>query len=169
MLRIASLILIVVLAGCSSIDVSTDFKPDTDFAGYKTFDWMKEDASGSEYAYDGPLDGQIRTAVETQLESSGLTRAKGPADLLVAYHAGSEQQMEAADWGSGGWWGKGGGEKNTYEKGSLIIDLVDAATRELVWRGAATKALAEDTSPGSQRDAIAKAIEKMFKKYPPTG
>ncbi len=168
MLRIAALFIIVVLTGCSSIDVSTNFDADNDFTGYKTFAWMKEDTSGKEYAYDGPLDEQIRSAVDTQLESSGLTRADGPADVLVVYHAGGEQQVEAADWGSGGWWGRGGGEENTYHKGTLIVDLVDAATRKLVWRGTATRALSEEPSPGTQKDTIDKAVEKMFKKYPPT-
>lgn len=169
MLRIIAFVILAVFTGCSSIDVSTDFKADNDFTGYKTFAWMKEDAPGKEYAYEGPLDEQIRSAVDTQLESSGLTRADGPADVLVVYHAGGEQQVEAADWGYGGWWGRGGGEENTYHKGTLIVDLIDAATRKLVWRGTATKALSGEPSPGTQKDTIDKAVEKMFKKYPPSG
>jgi hypothetical protein len=168
MLRIAALSILLVLTGCSSMHVSSDFDRNAEFSNYRTFGWMKTDASGKPYAVDGPLDGQIRAAVEQQLESSGQMKADTNPDLLVLYHAGSEQQLESADWGDGGWWGKGGGGSYTYEKGSLVIDLVDAATSELVWRGTATRAFSDVTSPGSQGDAIDKAVKEMFEKYPPT-
>jgi hypothetical protein len=52
-------------------------------------------------------------------------------------------------------------------EGSIIIDLVDGRTMELVWRGMAENAHRDDTSQQKLNETIDKAIKKVFEKYPP--
>lgn len=169
---LAQVILLMTLAaaaGCSSISVSTDFDSNADFAEYKTFGWMEETESGEGYDYSGLLDDRIKSAVDKQLQDKGLMKATTNTDLFVVYHAGKKQQLEVEDWGYGGWWGVGGGDVYTYEKGTLIVDLVDADTKKMVWRGTAQKALSDDPSTSERDAAIGEAIQKMFENYPPSG
>jgi hypothetical protein len=50
-----------------------------------------------------------------------------------------------------------------YRDGTMLIDLVDAQTHKLVWRGTA-----QDTfEPGAEAKTIANAIDKTLAQYPP--
>lgn len=164
----AMLVALAAIAGCSSISVSTGFDSNANFADYKTFGWMKETESGDGYEFKGLLDEQIKAAVDKQLVAKGLTKATKNTDLFVVYHAGKKQQLEVEDWGYGGWWGVGGGDVYSYGEGTLFVDLVDAGTKKMVWRGMAKKVLPENPSAGEREAAIDEAIQKMFKKYPPS-
>ena len=164
-----ALVTLVTLAGCSSLSVSTNFNSEADFGAYKTFGWMKETDSEEGYDLSGELDEHVKGAVDRQLLAKGLMKATVNTDLLVVYHAGKEEQLEEEGWGYGGWWGTGSGDVNSYEKGTLIVDLIDAKTDSLVWRGTAQKVLSETPSPGEREKTIDDAVEKMFKKYPPSG
>jgi hypothetical protein len=58
----------------------------------------------------------------------------------------------------------------TYTKvvelqGTLVIDLVDAHKKELVWRGTATDTLSDKSEKNIQK--LEKATAKVFKNYPP--
>ena len=47
------------------------------------------------------------------------------------------------------------------EKGTLVIDMYDAAAKRLVWTGRAEKTLDPDSSPKERQMNISKAAEKM--------
>jgi len=74
-------------------------------------------------------------------------------------------------WGYYGGWGGGMGTAqtrvNTYVEGTMVIDLFDAKTKKLVWRGIGTDSVSSD--PKKNADKIQKAAEKMFKKKFPPG
>jgi hypothetical protein len=50
-------------------------------------------------------------------------------------------------------------------QGTLIVDLYDAATRRMVWRGVATATVTDKPSKNARK--ITKALAKMFDRYPP--
>ena len=55
---------------------------------------------------------------------------------------------------------------STFVEGTLIVDLFDASTKKLVWRGIATDTLSD--TPAKNAEKIQKATKKMFeKKFPP--
>ena len=56
-------------------------------------------------------------------------------------------------------------EVNTYPVGAIVVDLFDAWTKQLVWRGVARDVLAEDPQKNTKK--LHKAVEKMFDKFPP--
>jgi hypothetical protein len=60
----------------------------------------------------------------------------------------------------------GSGEAYSYEAGTLIVDLGDANTPKMVWRGTANKGLSEKPSPDERGAAVDEAIQTMLKKYP---
>jgi len=56
------------------------------------------------------------------------------------------------------------GAVTTYTEGTLVIDIIDAGTNELVWRGAAVSALGDATYDAKD---INKAVEKILEEFPP--
>ena len=68
--------------------------------------------------------------------------------------------------GSGPWWGGGYGTASveTYIDGTLIVDLYDAKTKKMVWRGVATATASEKPSKNAKK--MSKALDKMFEKFP---
>jgi hypothetical protein len=48
---------------------------------------------------------------------------------------------------------------------TLVVDIWDARTKQLLWRATATDTVSEN--PEKNEKKLKKAMEKMFKKYPP--
>ena len=51
--------------------------------------------------------------------------------------------------------------------GALMVDIVNAKTRETVWRGMVSDDLDPKASPEKREKNLNKAVEKLFKNYPP--
>ena len=69
----------------------------------------------------------------------GFKRSKTP-DFRVALHTGQQSKVRVTDYGYGygvGRWGGGGLDVYQYQEGTLILDVVDAKTKKLMWRGTA--------------------------------
>ena len=177
---VAALLLCVVPV--SAQDVRYNFLPGTDFAKYKTYKWSR--IPKVEYP-NQILDNQIMQAIDAQLLLKGLSKTEGEsADLIVVYQAAVSQQQQwnsystdmGGGWGYGrwgGWGGYGGGTSTTTTTsetiniGTLNVDLYDVAAKNQIWRGAATKTLGSGKDPEKVNKNLNKAMEKLFKKYPP--
>ena len=109
--------------------VTTDFANDVDFRPYKTFMWIKEPKPTN------PLVAQrIVDDVNSALAAKGLKLVTSDADLGIAAHAATrtERTLDTFYDGFGGGWRWRGGfgsattRVNTYEIGTLVIDMFDA-------------------------------------------
>ena len=176
-------IAILILLGCvsaSAQDIKYNFMPGTDFAKYKTYRWAR--VPNVQYP-DQILDNQITQAIDAQLALKGLTKSSGDtADLVVTYQAAvsQEKQWNSFSTGDGGWgygrWGGWGGyggmsttttTSETINIGTLDVDIYDSAARNQIWKGQASKTLGSGKNPEKVNKNINKAMEKLFKKYPP--
>jgi hypothetical protein len=148
--------------------IATESAPKASFASYKTFMWIKEPKVG-----DPLLKQRIIDDVTAQLQAKGWQPVSQGADVAVAAHVATqtEQTLNTFYDGFGGGWRWGGGfgsattTVNTYEEGTLIVDLFDAKTQEAVWRGTATQDVS--SNPEKQSKNIDKAVQKLFSKFPP--
>ena len=148
--------------------ITTESAPKASFASYKTFMWIKEPKVG-----DPLLKQRIIDDVTAQLRAKGWQPVSQGADIAVAVHMATQTEKTLNtfyDGFGGGWrWGGGFGSAtttvNTYEEGTLIVDLFDAKTQEAVWRGTATQDVS--SNPEKQSKNIDKAAEKLFSKFPP--
>ena len=52
-----------------------------------------------------------------------------------------------------------------YKEGTLVIDLYDAKTKQLIWRGSAEDTLSEKEAKNEKN--LDKGVAKMFKGFPP--
>jgi len=140
-----------------------------DFSKLKTYRWAdipsKADA-------DPLVVQRVGAAVETQLKEKGYALAEGAPDFLVATYVGRHTRIQVADWGygygHGRWYGGGGLDVYQYEEGSLVVDIVDAHTKQLAWRGTATGIVDPGATPEDRTKKINKAVAKIFEDFPPS-
>jgi hypothetical protein len=149
-------------------DVAYDYDKTTDFSRFRTYAWVRGHALSDELNHK-----RIVTAVDSQLASRHLRPAQPgeTPDLLVAYHASFDRdlQISASGWGGYRIGGSRSGSARAEEivRGTLVVDLVDASTRTIVWRGVATRDVDLQASPEKREKNINKAAAKLFKHYPP--
>jgi uncharacterized protein DUF4136 len=149
-------------------DVTYDYDKAADFRAYRTYAWVR----GTEIA-DELNHKRIVNAIDAQLASKGLARtdASTAPDLYVAYHAAVDRNLQINAFGTGpGGYRFGGSGTARVEQiftGALAVELIDAKTRTIVWRGTATKELDVDATPEKREKNINKAAEKLMKNYPP--
>jgi Domain of unknown function (DUF4136) len=151
---------------------SYDFDSTVPFSNFKTYAWTAGTPAGEPF-----FDRRVETAIDAQLAAKGLTKSETNPDLYVRYHVGLGMQRSLNGWvdGAGGLYGWRGGSGsvdlrfNELPMGALVIDLIDNAKQQLVWRGMGTKELDLQGKPEKRDAAIAKAIEKILKNYPPKG
>src|SRR6202011_1339209 len=93
-------------------------------------------------------------SIDEQLAQKGLTKVESDASLQVGYQAviNLEKGVNLSAWGTRG--GPGGfgewggldsdtvtGQTSTIPVGVLVVDLYDPATKQLIWRGDASKTI----------------------------
>jgi hypothetical protein len=165
--------LAIVGIGMLMADVKTDYDHKADFGSYKTYSWLKVDAGDSLWA------DRIKSAVDEQLSAKGWTnQASGGSVGITGMGRVTEEQTYTTfyDGLGGGWgWRRFGGigmetaTTNVEETpvGTLTIDMFDASTKKLIWRGTATATLS--SKPDKNDKKLEKGVADMFKKFPPKG
>jgi hypothetical protein len=166
----ASWLLVGMLAGPTFAGADVEFDRAADFSKYRTYQWK----AGTP-APDKRVQSRITQAVDGRLQASGLQRTESGGDLLVVSHISTASDTLAGgdDFGYGGWpgWGASSGMGGSPDEGSelpggtLIVDLVDAETSKLVWRGVASGTV-KGTSEKTEK-SVDKKIGKLFRSFPP--
>jgi hypothetical protein len=167
---VCTLFLVAMLGAVFAQQVKTDFDHQTNFSQYKTYSWQEIKAA------DSLWDPRIKSAVDAQLAAKGWTQVEKGGDVAIVAIATTqtERTLQTFYDGMGGGWrwrGFGGmGEATTteqdYKEGTLLVDMYDAKTKQLIWRGSA-----EDTVSNKEENNeknLNKAVAKMFKKFPPS-
>ena len=155
----------------SAAQVKTDYDRSANFGQYKTYSWQTVKTQN-------PLDAdRIKSAVNASLGAKGWTMVDSGGDVsIVAMEIAKNQQTLNTFYdGFGGGWGwrrfGGGGfgesttTTETYKVGTLVVDLFDTKTKELIWRGNASDTLSNNSNKNIKN--LDKEVEKMFKQFPP--
>jgi hypothetical protein len=174
--KLANVLLAVVLfivARAYGQDVHYNYDRGTNFASYKTYQWV--DLPGR--IPDQLIDRDIKQSIDEQFAQKGLIKVEKDADLYVGYQAviDLEKGINLSAWGTrggpGGWggWDSGTvtGQTSTIPVGMLLVDLFDPAKKQLIWRGDASKTLDLKKDPDKNYKNLQKAMTKLFKNYPP--
>lgn len=166
---VCTLVFLFALGTAFAQQVKTDFDHQANFTQYKTFSWQ-------EVKVTDPLwESRIKNAVNTQLEAKGWTQVTSGGDVTIVAIGTTQTQRTLQTFydGFGGGWrwrGFGGtGDATTteqdYKEGTLVVDLYDAKTKQLIWRGSAEDTLSNKAEKNEKN--LDKGVEKMFKKFPP--
>jgi hypothetical protein len=159
-------------------DVRYNFDKNASFSSYKTYKWVQiQDPA----PLDQLTDQQLKSAIEAELAKKGLSKTEGDsADLLIGHQVTIGQEKEFSSYSSytgpgmgRGWYGAGMGSTmttgttTTIHVGEFGLDMYDAAKKNLVWRGVATKTLDPKAKPDKRQKNLTKGVAKLLKNYPP--
>lgn len=170
-------VLILAAAGCSTVQAKTDFDRSANFSRYRTFKVLQGRMLSSENGAppNTMVGDRIHDGITTELAARGLTPTDENPDLWVGYVAGARTREELQTVGpyptmgpymGPGWWGPATAWTTEYQHGTLVIDLIDAETKKMVWR-AIVEADRNQLSDLGEPKLINKATAKAFKNFPP--
>lgn len=190
-MRVHPLAVVVVLAsmlavaGCAvGYDVKTDYDPQADFAAYRSFAVPPRDKADTPNQFDNSLViKRIEGMVVRHLEARGLVRAEpGAADLMLRFWLTAEEKTDVSTvpsspfygpWGAPypypynyGRWGPMYDDVivRNYVEGTLVLDLVDRAKDELVWRAYVVGTLSRERE--TMYELVDEALGRAFRALP---
>jgi hypothetical protein len=117
--------------------------------------------------------------VNQELQTRGYRLVDENPDFKVGWHGAIDQKLDVGTmdsyygYGWGSWYSPyyGGGAPHTYvreyEEGTLILDVVDAASNKLVWRGTAQAELSSNSSAEKRQERLNEAVSKILEDFPP--
>jgi hypothetical protein len=173
---------LAVAGGCATTQVTADYDPQVSFRQYRTFD-VRE---GRVYSQGVPDPGdtlvrdRMEAAISAMLSRKGLREEDADPDLIVMYSAATARHVEVRydpfvpwvdDWGSswGGaywsfhpYWASFSRSSYIVHEGAIAIDVIDTATKKVVYH---TEARADDKNFRSP-ERLRKAVEKALARYP---
>jgi hypothetical protein len=175
--------LILALAGCASVDVRTVKSPDANLRSLQTFNVMpnpKPRQPGVQAESDPMLVNSVsnralRADLVKGFEGRGYGVSEKP-DFTVAYYASTKEKLDITYWDYGyanypGWWGPGYGfdapTATQYTQGTVIVDVVNPNTNELLWRGQGV-ATVSDNEP-QYEEQLWKTVKAILDKFPQRG
>jgi len=183
LLPFAATTCLVALSGCASApEVNVDYDRAADFTQYKTFGFftpLGTDRSN----YQTIISERLKASTQRELEARGLRLDAGAPQLLVNFNAELNEKLRVSSMPimgvgmGGGYYGYRVGmygaypmyfDQTTvtpYTEGTLNIDVVDAARRQLVWEGVIRSTVTQKTREDVQ-SAIDAAVAAAFAKFP---
>jgi hypothetical protein len=165
----ALFVLLACVTSLSAQKVTTDYNKATDFSQFKTYFWANVKAPNDLWTQ------RIRDIVDQGLQARGWKRVDSDGDIAINAIVTTQQQQQIDTFytGMGGGWGyRGfGGMGNattttsTYHTGTFILDMFNAKSKQLEWRGVGTDTVAGD--PDKNTKKLQKSMDKMMKNFPP--
>lgn len=171
----SALALITLAGACGpGIRAGADFAPDVDFGSFSTYVWDEPDTRpvGDPRLENNPFfEQRLHDAIEREMSARGFQAAEADGGLTVHHHATVRPHVEVYEADVAEGYAQpdyvDGSRVIQYDEGTLLVDIADAETREVVWRGWAQfdiSAALEDPEVMSER--IDAAVEKMFESFP---
>jgi len=149
--------------------VRTDYDHSANFSTYKTYSWLKVQTG------DSLWNDRLQQDVEAQLAAKGWTKVESGGDAMISAFRSTQDQKTLQTFydGFGGGWrwrGFGGDGLSTTttevtKVGNVVVDIFDAKTQKLLWRGKDSDDLSSNADKNVQK--LQKDINNMFKHFPP--
>ncbi len=177
-----AMLLVTLVTGCASLRVQTDYDPATDFSALRTYAWLERPrpTTGNPAIDDNSLlVARIHDAVDRALAARGYRRLEsGRPDFRVGYYVTVEKETDISiiddhlgyygDIGfHHGGIGFGWARAYQYDKGTLILDIVDPDGKRLLWRGSVSDDITAAGSPAYRQRQVEKAVQAILSRFPP--
>ena len=157
------------LACTATLKTDVGYDKQADFSRYKTWSW-KDDGSIRDEVWKR----RVQSVLEDELAKHGLTRSDENAPLWVALHWRLSTDTQVVSYSPA--WGYGWGPywaapamTTVYQipAGTMIIDLVDAGKKEIVWRATASGEIRANKENEEREERLREILAQLFALYPP--
>lgn len=164
--------LLVLPAVAVAQDVKIDYDKAFNFSPVKTYSIKVGTTWGNDLSQR-----RVLTEFDEAIAAEGWKKvADGQEDIQVILHGASQTKQSASTFYSGmggyGYRGFGGGTGTAstvvseYRVGTLVVDMFDAKSKNLVFRGTAEDEISDNPEKNAKK--LDKASTKMFKDFPPS-
>lgn len=168
----ALLAALLIVPAAAAVQVKTRHTPGTDFSALSSYSWRSDPQLGPNHplAEGTPLDRQIRAAADEILSRAGFERVAKGAALEVSYVGYVTEILniegQRTELGEGvAWIGDPQAHSTmTYEEGTLVFEIRDASSGDLLWTGWATDVA---RTPDKLRKKAVKGVRKILHHFPP--
>lgn len=183
-IRMVSSALLLTLAACTTgPDVHVESDRTADFSQYKTFAFVSPLGTDRD-GYQTIVSQHLKTATQRELEARGMRLDTNAPQLLINFNASLDDKLRVTSvpmgYGMGGYYGYRYGFYSPwpmyndativqqYQQGTLNIDVVDAARKQMIWEGVVTNSVTRKDLDNVQA-AIDRAVAAAFARYPVAG
>ena len=170
-----SIFLMLLISGCSSLKVATDYDPSADLTPPKNFAIIHKALKGE----DTLTSDRIIAALKNELVQQGYKETdKNTADFYLLFHTGVTSKTRIdTDYQHVNMYpySYGYGYRTvavpqtrtyTYDEGKLIVDAVVPEKNKIIWRGTAIDYLKHLDTPEEKTAYINKVLKALMKKFP---
>jgi hypothetical protein len=187
--RLAGAVLVLGLASCTTIKTSTNYDPNSvqELGSYHTYAWLPLKEGADPAVYNPIIQARVQKAVDHELQSRGYQKVEEgqQPDFQIGWHGAINHKVDVDyinsyyGYGWDPWYDPfygpvaygGAGVTHPvvreYREGTLILDVVDADSNKLVWRGTAQAELSENSDANKSQKLINSAADKMLENFPP--
>jgi len=164
-------VLLLIMLGSCAINVETLKKPNTDISKFQSWCWMKgcEPYQGPEEYFNQKLIDEISNAIAANLQNKGYTQSDDDSDLIVNFYVVLKEDSayftnSPIGFQDDNWIDQLYPEYHQLVKGTLVIDILNRATNELLWTSKATSYF--EPYPTLNKEEIWDGVNKTMKKLP---
>jgi len=174
------LMLLISLSACSTLQVTTDYDHDASFKKLSNYAWLEQSAlpEGNRHIDNKVLDQQIRGSVNKSLANKGFKlQDSDKPSFLIGYNVAIDQKTSIntvstrtgnqPEWNANAWRGTTDLGQHNFEQGTIIIEIVNADSNELIWRANASAEIDPYANTKKRLQRIENAIVKMLRDFPP--
>jgi hypothetical protein len=172
---IALAALALVAGACAAgLQYTHDFDPGANMTAYRTYIWATPPAENGR-GMNPLVERRVIAAIDQQLQAKGYQLSTtGEADFAVNFLLTTSEQTDYSTYYTGmgyrgGWYGGMGTSTTrayTTTNGTLIVDIFDFRSRELVWRGTAAGTVEQNASPEQRDMRIQEAAAGILGPFP---
>ena len=171
--------MIGILAGCSSVQVSQDYDPALAAHRHQTWKWEQPvQPSADDLRVDNPLlNSRIRHAIESHLAGRHIEQDQQHADLDISYYLVIQPKLQSyssySTLGMGGYyypwaWGYDADTNiYQYDECQLTIDIKDAGSGSLIWRGTGVYRYQTFKTPDAAAQDMQRTVDRILAQFPP--
>ncbi len=169
---LVALVGMVILTACAGPKYEQDYKADTDFGHYQTYAWQ-----GGQADVEALTLRRLQDLTQQALAAQGYEVDKQAPDLLITLNAFTRRKIDDSrglglsigiPLGDNVRVGVGGSKTllREQQEGILVMDVIDASTNQLLWRGTGTGIPLEDFRLAREQQLM-RALEKLVDPFPP--
>ncbi len=173
-------LLVALIAGCATTsppNTRVDYDKNADFSVYRTYGFPKETGT-DRGGYSTLVTSYFKSSITTAMEARGYKYSAENPDLLVNFFMNTRDRTEVrpnvgAGYGYygyrdglyGGWPLYDRDRTINYQVGTINVDIVDAAKKQLIWEGISEGRVTEEAL-ANPKVTVNAVVTELMRKYP---
>ncbi len=182
-------LVVVLISGCSTLQVQVDYDPEFDFSSLSSFAVVyNKKSDGKDFTR-----ARISKALTSHIKEKGYRSVdKGEASFYVSIHLDIQKKSQVETnyetmgirpvfypyfrynryIGTSAMLGMEPDVRVTtstyeYEVGKLVIEVLDVTSKAVVWQGIAEDEISSNSSPEKKNAYINRVVKELFEDFPP--